>query len=151
MLDLIGRALPETPLIPKFNIRLLPAMAVKIAEFPQCDAITVSNTIPWGAYPERIPWEAYFGSSVSPLEGLGGPGGGGLSGAPLLPFLIEWLNEAVHLKIGKPIIACGGILSPRDVRRVLSHGASAIQVGSASILRPWRVQPIIDEANRRIR
>ena len=48
----------------------------------------------------------------------------------------------------KPIVACGGILHPRDVRRVKQAGASAIEVGSASILRPWRVQPIIDEANR---
>jgi hypothetical protein len=29
-----------------------------------------------------------------------------------------------------------------------SAGASAIEVGSASILRPWRVQSIIDMANR---
>lgn len=149
VLRIFAGYLPQVPLIPKFNVQLDPERAKEIARIAMCDAITVSNTIPWGAYPDRIDWEKYFGSMTSPLKDLGGKdsGGGGLSGTPLLPFLIEWLAKAKH-GMSKPIIACGGILSPRDARSVASLGASAIQIGSISILRPWRVQPTIDEGNR---
>lgn len=150
-LEILAKYLRDVPLVPKFGVDLHPAIAAKIALIPMLDALVVSNTIPWGMYPDRIDWVGIFGTSESPLKDLPGPGGGGLSGAPVLPFVLDWLVAARKAGIQKPIFACGGILDPNDVREVVDAGASGIEVGSASILRPWNVQPIIDEARRRLR
>lgn len=150
-LDVLSALLRDVPLVPKFSVELNPALAVKIAQHPACDALVVSNTVPWGMYPHRIDWHGIFGVHESPLKDLSGPGGGGLSGAPVFPLMCDWLHRARYAGVKKPIIACGGILSPEDVRTVKDAGASAIEVGSASILCPWRVQGIIDEARRRFR
>lgn len=148
-LDILASILPGVPLVPKFNAILVVSVAIEIGKHRACDAIVMGNTIPWGALAERIDWKELFGSDISPLAGLGGdPGGGGLSGAPLLSIVCEWIVEARYAGFIKPIIACGGILHASDVRLVKQAGASAIEVGSASILRPWRVQSIIDEARR---
>lgn len=149
LLDMYARHMPTTPLVPKFSVELEPAIAVKIAQHDALDAMVVSNTIPWGKYPERIDWSGIFGSDESPLKGLDGPGGGGLSGAPIFPLMCEWINQARRAGLKKPIYACGGILTPYDVRVVADAGASGIEVGSASILCPWNVQGIIDEGRRR--
>lgn len=148
-LDILAREMPDAPLVPKFGVELHPAIAAKIARHPALDALVVSNTVPWGKYPELIDWVGLFGSNESPLKDLEGPGGGGLSGAPLLPFVLEWLATARKEGLTKPVFACGGILSPADVRKVADAGASGIEVGSASILCPWNVQSIIDEGRRR--
>lgn len=148
-LDIITKLLPSVPLMLKFNAILSSSEALKIAKHEACDAIVMGNTIPWGQMPERIDWKGLFGSDKSPLAGFGNdPGGGGLSGSPLLPLVVEWIREARDVGIKKPIVACGGILDVGDVRWVCDAGASAIEVGSASILRPWRVQHIIDMANK---
>lgn len=148
-LDCLSRILPGVPLIPKFNALLDPRVAVEIAKQQGCDAIVMGNTIPWGALPDLINWKKLFGSDISPLAGLGGDaGGGGLSGAPLLDIICDWIRAARAAGFTKPIIACGGILSIPDVRKLKAVGASAIELGSVSILRPWRVQGIINEGNR---
>ncbi len=41
-----------------------------------CDALVMSNTIPWGQLPDRIDWKGLFGSDTSPIAKYGG---GGLS------------------------------------------------------------------------
>lgn len=149
-LDVLADILPKVPLVPKFNALLDTRLAMQMAEHDSLDAIVMGNTIPWGALPESIDWEGLFGSSKSPLEKMGesGTGGGGLSGRPLLPIVCQWIADAVADGFEKPIIAGGGILHERDVFLTYAAGASAIEIGSASILRPWRVQAIIDEAKR---
>ena len=49
-----------------------------------------------------------------------------------------------------PIVGGGGILSVRDAFDMLDAGANAIELGSVSILRPWRVAGIIRAVNRRL-
>jgi dihydroorotate dehydrogenase (NAD+) catalytic subunit len=148
-LEILTKHLPGVPLMAKFNAILSTSEARNIAKHQACDAIVMGNTIPWGQMPERIDWKKLFGSDKSPLAGFGDdPGGGGLSGSPLLPIVCGWIHEARQIGIEKPIVACGGILDTNDVFMTKSAGASAIEVGSASILRPWRVQSIIDMANR---
>ncbi len=134
------------PVLVKVNATFPVYMVAKIAEHSSCDAIICSNTIPWGKLPERIDWKGVFGSSVSPLAHLGG---GGLSGAPLLPIVCDWIQEARHVGIGKPIVGGGGILSTGDVKRMFSAGASAVEIGSVAILRPWRVRSLIRKAGGR--
>jgi dihydroorotate dehydrogenase len=148
-LAIFAAKLQNTPFILKFNALLEIDKAVAFGRHERCDAIVMGNTIPWGQLPDRINWPTLFGSMTSPLAGLGGdPGGGGLSGAPLLPIHVDWIKAARAAGFKKPIVACGGILHMQDVRWLKDVGASAIELGSVSILRPWRVQSIINEGRK---
>ncbi|MEK7519865.1 MAG: hypothetical protein AAB581_01280 [Patescibacteria group bacterium] len=133
------------PLMPKFNILLPVEVVQRISEHPACDAICVSNTIPWGALPEQIDWKKIFGTDKSPLAHLGG---GGLSGKPVFWPLWRWL---VHLMqeggITKKIHAGGGILEPRGVYELSQVHVDSVFLGSVSFLRPDQVRPIIDYAH----
>lgn len=136
------------PLVPKVNV-VMPLDAVReIVSHEACDALCVTNTIPWGALPERINWYGLFGTDESPLKEYGG---GGLSGKPLLPLLLEWLEKASWvMSSSMPIMAGGGILSRADVRAVMDAGAKYVELGSVSILRPWRVRSLIGETMKHI-
>ncbi len=125
---------------------LAPVEAARdISQHPHCDALCVSNTIPYGKLPELIPWEKYFGAK-SPLEKYGG---GGYSGKLLLPIGLKWLHNARACGITKHINYCGGILKLADAKMAFSFGADSISLGSIAFLRPWRVRGIIRAINRR--
>lgn len=149
-LNVIARELPELPIIIKYSPELDPAIGVKIAGHEAVDAIAPHNTIRFGKFADRIDWVRIFGSDRSPLADVGGKdsGGGGLSGGPIRPLVLEWIAAARKLGFRKAIVGGGGVLHQGDIARFKDAGASAIEVGSASILRPWRVQSIIDEGNR---
>ena len=135
------------PIVVKFSVTTSVSIVHAIATHPACDAVLVSNTIPWGELKDRIDWKGLFGSEVSPLmKRVGLPGG--LSGAPLLPIVVDWLKEARGFNFPKPIAAGGGILGPKDVDCLIRAGARAICVGSMSMLRPWWMQATINRANR---
>jgi len=136
----------DIPLVPKFNALLPIDAAIEIARMAHCDALCVSNTLPWGSLPGRIDWKGIFGSDTSPLARFGG---GGLSGATLLPFVRDWLIAARAAGIRKPMNAGGGILSSRDAIALLDAGADSVFIGSVAILRPWRVAGIIAAASAR--
>jgi dihydroorotate dehydrogenase len=131
------------PLMAKFSVTTAPEDAVEIASMRACDAICASNTVPWGKSPERIDWKGLFGTDVSPLAALGG---GGLSGAPLLPIVAAWVRRCRVLGFEKPINAGGGILGPADVRTLCGAGASSVFLGSIAMLRGWRVRKTIRAA-----
>lgn len=138
----------DIPLMPKLNV-LFPLEVVKeISEHPHCDALCISNTIPWGKLPDKINWKGLFGSDVSPLAHYGG---GGLSGKPLLPLVAEYVAQIRERGINKPINAGGGILSMRDVYSLydfMTPGRDSIFLGSITMLRPWRVKRIIRKTNK---
>jgi dihydroorotate dehydrogenase len=142
-LSLIAGHLPDVPLLPKFNALVPVAAARDVATHPACAAVVVSNTIPWGRLPDRIDWRGLFGA-VSPLAGFGG---GGLSGAPLLPIVCDWVAEASRSTFPVPIVAGGGVLSADDAGYLFSMGVAAIELGSVAILRPWRVGGICRAIN----
>jgi len=133
------------PVMVKISALVPPAVACEIAEKPGCDAIVCSNTIPWGQLPEEIPWAKLFGSTTSPLAKYGG---GGLSGRPLLPVVAKWLCVARAMGLEKPVVAGGGVLSRAAADVLVDCGASAIELGSVAILRPWRVAGLIAYLNR---
>jgi dihydroorotate dehydrogenase len=143
MLRSIADELPGVPLIPKLNILVPPRVAVDIGALPGCSAICVSNTIPYGALPDRIDWRGLFGD-VSPLAHLGG---GGLSGAPLTPLVREWVADYMRYPYAVLLVAGGGVMRPADAIALLELGADAVEVGSVAIVRPWRVGPIIKAIN----
>jgi len=133
------------PLMPKYNITMPVELAKKICLNENCDAICVSNTIPWGQLPEKIDWQRLYRSNRSPLAHLGG---GGLSGRPLLALVADWVAEARDQGIEKPINAGGGILCPKDAATLFNAGASSVFIGSMAVLRGWRVRRTIKRAHQ---
>ena len=133
----------DVPLMPKFSIASAPITAImELDQLPFCDAICVSNTIPFGW--SGINWETTWGSKVSPLIHLGG---GGLSGTALSPLVCRWIKRLRDHGFTKHINGGGGILSRDDVMRYHQAGANSIFLGSVVALRPWRVRGIIKYAN----
>lgn len=141
MLDEAARL--RMPVLVKVAATMPVEVAQVIAEHPQCDGLICSNTIPWGQLPDRIDWKGLFGSETSPLAEFGG---GGLSGRPLLPIVADWISGARRSGIKKPIVGGGGVLCADDVDPIVRAGADAIEIGSAAILRPWRIASIIHRA-----
>lgn len=131
------------PLMPKASIVMPVDQAVALSRHPACDALCVSNTVPWGAFPEDIDWRGLFGSEISPLAHLGG---GGLSGKPIARLVPEWLRAARLRGLVCPVNAGGGVLGPADAARLRDAGADSVFLGSIAILRPWRVQRTIRAA-----
>ena len=109
-----------------------------------CDCLTCSNTIHWGKISDQIDWQKLFGSDKSPLEHLGG---GALSGKPLKPIVLDWLKNVREKGVSMPIKAGGGILCSKDASDYIDAGATALEIGSVAILRPWNVQSIIQTGN----
>lgn len=132
------------PLVPKISLVLSPTIASDIMNDPNCDAICVSNAVAWrDVTPEAR--EAFFGSEESPLARFGG---GAVSGKYLFPLVREWIRQFRHQHQGqaKPIIAGGGILSPKHVQELADIGATAISPGTITILRPWNLKRVIKKA-----
>lgn len=145
----------ESPIVVKFNAITPINAALQISQHPHCSAISVSNTIPWFTQaphikgckpPPLIPWLELFGTEISPLAKYGG---GGLSGAPILPLVEWWIERFRDCDKELPIMGGGGILCKKDADRLIAAGADAIELGSVAFLRPWRVQGIINHINRR--
>ncbi|MFC1787609.1 hypothetical protein ACFLZY_00080 [Patescibacteria group bacterium] len=142
-LDLAASHL-NIPLIPKINVEFPAQAALKISQHRVCDALCISNTIPWGHLGNQINWERLFGTKISPLAHLGG---GGLSGKPLFRLVTNWIYQARYLGMTIPINAGGGILGPDDLTWLQTAGADSIFLGSIASLRPWRVQKTIERAH----
>ncbi|OGZ09650.1 MAG: hypothetical protein A3D67_01050 [Candidatus Lloydbacteria bacterium RIFCSPHIGHO2_02_FULL_51_22] len=139
------------PLVPKISVLVSVDDARKIAEHPACDALCISNTIPWGARPADIRWRTWSSWSMrDTLSPLAQFGGGGLSGAPLFPLVRHWLKRAGKKEMPKPICAGGGILAPEQVLAYAVYGARAVSIGSVTMLRPWRVKRLIGTAYKHI-
>ena len=69
---------------------------------------------------------------------------GGFSGPALLPIALRFVNQvakACHI----PLIGCGGVASAEDVIEMMMAGATAVQVGSASLHDPLACPAIIDQ------
>jgi dihydroorotate dehydrogenase len=133
----------NVPVMPKYSIASAPIEAVReLNDHPGCDAICVSNTLPFGW--QGVDWQSVWGSKTSPLAKLGG---GGLSGKTLCPLVCDWIARLRDTGFTKPINGGGGILSPEDVSCYHDAGASSVFLGSVAVLRPWRVKAIINQAN----
>ena len=134
------------PLVPKISIVLSPTIAADIMSDSNCDAIAVSNAVPWkDVSPETL--KMFFQTTDSPLARFGG---GAVSGKYLLPLVVEWIRQFRHQHqgIAKPIIAGGGILRAGDVDKLVEIGATAISPGTITILRPWNLKDVIARANK---
>jgi dihydroorotate dehydrogenase (NAD+) catalytic subunit len=68
---------------------------------------------------------------------------GGLSGPAIKPFALYCVNRLKDL--GVPIIGIGGIMSGKDAYEFLLAGASAVEIGSATLRDPYSPLRIIEE------
>jgi dihydroorotate dehydrogenase len=137
------------PVLVKVNL-LVPVESIRrMSRHPSCDGICIANTIPFGALPNRIPWDEWFPDG-SPLAEF--KGGGGLSGAPLLPLVAERIQELRKAGVTKPLNAGGGILKPEDVDLLvaagLQRGIDSVFIGSIAMLRPWNIKSVIKRAHQ---
>lgn len=108
------------------------------------EAITLVNT--------------YFGLSVDPVTGLARLGGvrGGVSGPAIRPLAVRAVADvhAAHPEL--PLIGVGGVATAADVVEFARVGATAVQVGTATLADPrtcGRLGPELDRwcANQGIR
>ncbi|HEY8095011.1 MAG TPA: hypothetical protein VIE65_02820, partial [Methylobacter sp.] len=129
------------PIIPNLSPDIPTRLALEIA-LSGCDAISIANTVKFGRASDKIDWKELWGNE-SPLKHLGG---GGISGAPLLPLILKWGRHARNMGLKIPIILGGGIMSADDAKQVIETGASAIKLGVVGMLRPWRVRSIVKAA-----
>lgn len=74
---------------------------------------------------------------------------GGLSGPPLKPLALRMAYQCARAtKI--PVIGCGGIGSAEDVMEFMIAGATAVQVGTATFVRPMAMIEILAELEKRL-
>lgn len=161
--DLIGEATEVLtaasvlgiPLMLKVNVFASPAAVKEIAAHDACDALVCSNAVPFGAivpeFTNQVDWGRYFPDGVSPLRKLGFEHNGGLSGAPLLPLVVEWLERVRDAGIDIPINAGGGILKPSDVDMLVHAGlrrdVDSVCFAAMAVLAPWNIKPVIRRAH----
>lgn len=108
----------------------------KAAEEAGADGLTVANTYP-----------AMSIDFKTRRSRLGCPTGG-LSGPAIRPITLRLVWEAAKaVKI--PIIGLGGIETVDDVLEYLSVGAKAVQVGTASFVRPGAIGDLASQLERR--
>ncbi len=132
------------PLMPKFSIASAPyELVAQLEENPYCDAICVSNTVPyaWNGIGKQ-----YWKRDDSPLQEKFGVGRG-ISGKVLRPLVCKWISNLRRIGFTKQINGGGGILEADDVYAYHAVGASSIFLGSVVALRPWQVKRIINCAN----
>ncbi|NLK88935.1 MAG: dihydroorotate dehydrogenase [Clostridiaceae bacterium] len=69
---------------------------------------------------------------------------GGLSGPAIKPIALRMVAET-YRAIGIPIVGVGGIMDGNDVLEFMIAGAAAVEIGTASLVRPTACQDIIRE------
>lgn len=135
------------PQVPKFNaVQLSVDAGLRIGSHKECDALLLSNTVPWMDIPLWMRLLS-FGTPFSPLRWRGIKQDGGYAGPFLLPLVEKRILELRSYGFTKPIIACGGITKADHVNQLRNAGASAVEFATVAMLRPWRVQDIIRRAN----
>ena len=146
LLDVLAEFNPLWPCLVKVSADTSPVIAARIAEHDRCDGLVISNAIKFGLLPDKIDWKGLFGSADATKSPLASMGGGGLSGAPLLPLVEAWVKAIRCLGMTKHINAGGGILHPRDVARLLDAGADSVFLGIIAMMRPWHMRGCIRTA-----
>lgn len=69
---------------------------------------------------------------------------GGLSGPAIKPVALRMVAE-VSRSVDIPVIGVGGIMNGRDALEFMIAGASAVEIGTASLIRPTACKDILSE------
>ena len=126
------RPLTQAALIAKLppEMALLPDLA-RACEAGGADALTAVNT--------------FVGMSVdlSHMRFRIGRGTGGLSGPAIKPLALACCAEAVR-SVTIPVMGSGGIMNATDALEFIAVGATAVQVGTLSFIRPRGALEVLD-------
>lgn len=109
-----------------------PALIARAAVAGGADALVCCNTLLGMA----VDWRRR--APVIPL------GAGGYSGPPVKPVALRIVWQVARA-VREPVIGVGGIATAEDVLEFLAAGASAVQVGTANLLRPDAMARILRE------
>lgn len=107
------------------------ASVARAAENAGADALVVANTI----LAMSIDIETFYPRLGNIMGGLSGP-----SVKPIMVRMTYQCAKAVRI----PIIGCGGISTAADAAEYMLAGASAVQVGTATFVRPMAMLSVID-------
>jgi dihydroorotate dehydrogenase len=145
--EIFARYLPGVPQQVKLSLLTPVDVATEIVSHEHCDAIAISNALPFGELPQYVFWDQLFGGGDprddSPLAEFGG---GAISGMPLFLPTFFWLHQA-GLLIEKPIEVGGGILGSGQVEVLAQTRIPvAVTLGSISLLRPHMIPQTITTA-----
>lgn len=134
-------------IILKISVEMPAQNILILGAHKNCHAISTSNTINFGSLPDKINWKKLFPNG-SPLlkRNLNIAKPGGLSGAPLLPLVIEQIKLLRQAGFTKHINGGGGILYKKDVDKLYEAGADSISIGSVAFLNPLAIPSIIKRA-----
>jgi len=148
ILKIIREKIPELILIPKFNLLIEPETISTIKFY--CDAFCLTNAISFGEMENNLDWRKLFLKGKSPLtKYFGEKFKGGLSGKPLFPLLVDWLEKMQKYDDSVIIIAGGGIMKKEDILKLsqfkIVHG---VALGLVATIRPWRIQSLIKYGNK---
>ncbi len=110
-----------------------PALEVaQAASRAGAEALTVANT-----YPALV-------IDLERRKPAVAAGFGGLSGPAIKPLTLRLVYQ-ISQEVSLPVIGCGGISTGRDVLEYLLAGASAVQVGTATLVDPSSPKRILNE------
>jgi dihydroorotate dehydrogenase (NAD+) catalytic subunit len=101
------------------------------AELAGADALVVANTILAMAI-DLDTFKPCLGNIM-----------GGLSGPAIKPIVLRQVYQCAR-SVKIPVIGCGGISSAEDAVEYMLAGATAVQVGTATFIRPAAMTTIID-------
>lgn len=69
---------------------------------------------------------------------------GGYSGPGIFPIALRMVNQVSRACPGIPVIGCGGVSCAEDVIEMMMAGASAVEIGAASLRNPNACREIIE-------
>jgi dihydroorotate dehydrogenase (NAD+) catalytic subunit len=123
-------------------VKLSPLVAdigviARAAEGAGADALTVANTYPAMAIDYKT-GRSKLGSTT-----------GGLSGPAIKPITLRLVWEA-RRAVKIPVLGLGGIETVEDVLEYLAVGATAVQVGTASLTDPTATEGLVDALRKTI-
>ena len=146
-LKMFKQHLPAVHFWVKYNALVAPEALERIQHY--CEGFVISNTIPFGDKSSGIEWKKWFKEGKSPLpKRLGKPFEGGLSGSIIFPLLLEKVRYLEDNHPHMKIIAGGGIMKKEDILQLSwCPNVVGIALGTVAVLRPWRVQTLINFAN----
>jgi dihydroorotate dehydrogenase (NAD+) catalytic subunit len=126
------RRLTDKPLIAKLSPDVTSIAELAVAcEAGGADAITAVNTF--------VAMSVDIASGRSRLNRVTG----GLSGPAIKPLALARCAECVQA-VRIPVIGSGGVMNARDALEFLAIGAVAVQVGTASFVRPLAALDVLE-------
>ncbi|SDI35848.1 dihydroorotate dehydrogenase [Natribacillus halophilus] len=127
------RGITDVPLFNKLTPNVTRIQDIALAsEEGGADALTVVNTFLAMSINVHT-WKPELGNVM-----------GGISGPGVKPIIVRMIYQ-VYQASKLPIIGCGGVMNGEDAIEMMLAGASAVQVGTASFIKPAAMLDVLEE------